>query len=160
METGDSRQAGFSAPAFKSGVKFAMQMGLPGTEAERVSFTWDPVNTYASADSRSEPWDYADAPTTTVSAVNSPASLTLPVAFEFLDAKASSGDTSIGEFDSPRLKITVLDDEYALIQDMNLGLPDGLIVDGNEYVIEYWAPPVALFTVSVYQVFAVARDES
>lgn len=152
--------AAFSATAFRNGIKTAMQLGLPNTQSERVTFFWDTEKSWTVADTRDKPYDWTVAPATTTSASPIPASLTVPVAFEFLDAKASSGDTTIGEFDSPRMKLTILDDEYADITDQNLGLPDGFTVDGNTYLIEYWAPPQGLFDVTVYSCYAVARDES
>ena len=161
MKTSDSAaNAAFSATAFRNGIKTAMQLGLPGTESERVTFTWNAEKTYTIADTRSNPYDWTATPATETSAADVPASLTVPVAYEFLDAKTASGDTRIGEFDSPRIKILVLDDEYAKITDQNLGLPDGLTIDGNSYVIEYWAPPQGLFDVTIYTCYAMARDES
>lgn len=161
MQTSNSSaNAAFNAAAFRAGIKTAMQMGIPGTESERVTFYWDAEKTYTNPDTRSKPYDWTAAPATETTAVDQVASLTLPVAFEFLDAKAASGDTTVGSFDSPRMKITILDDEYAMLVDQNLGLPDGLTVDGNTYLIEFWAPPSGLFNVTVYTCYAVARDES
>lgn len=160
METNDSRQSGFNAAKFRSGIKFAMQMGLPGTVSERVTFFWDTDKDYASADTRADPYDWTVAPASSVSAADIPASLTLPVSVEFIDARTTSGDTTVGAFDSPRIKLTVLDDEFAILTDSNLGLPNGVTVDGSTYLIEYWAPPVGLFDVSVYTAYAAARDEA
>jgi hypothetical protein len=161
MKTSDSAaNAAFSATAFRNGIKTAMQLGLPGTQSERVTFTWETEKTYTIADTRSRPYDWTATPATETSAADVPASLTVPVAYEFLDAKASSGDTRIGDFDSPRLKITVLDDEYTTLTDQNLGLPNGITVDGNKYKIEFWAPPQGLFEVTLYTCYAIAIDES
>lgn len=160
MDTNDTRQGAFSAAKFRQGIKFAMKMGLPGTESERVQFTWKPENTYAIQDHRSVPYDFTSSATSTVSAVDLPASLTVPVAVEFFDSKSASGETPIGDFDISRLKITILDDEYALIIDQNLGLPDGVTVDGNDYTVDYFAPPVGLFNVTVYTAYCSALDES
>ncbi len=152
--------AAFNATAFKNGIKTAMQLGMPGTESERATFYWDSEKTYTSADTRANPYDWTSSPTATTSAPDLPTSLSVPVAIEFLDAKAASGDTRIGNFDSPRLKVTILDDEYVEITDQNLGLPDGMVIDGNTYLIEYWAPPTGLFGVTIYLCYAIARDET
>ncbi len=160
METNDSRQSGFNAAKFRSGIKFAMQMGLPGTVTERVTFFWETENVYVSADTRADPYDWTVAAQSSTSATDVPASLTVPVGIEFIDARTTSGDTTVGSFDSPRIKLTVLDDEFATLTDSNLGLPNGVTVDGSTYVIEYWAPPVGLFDVSVYTAYAAARDEA
>ena len=160
METGDARQAAFNAVEFRDAIHFAMSMGLPGTTSERVTFQWVSEETYDSADTKGSPYDWTDTPSATTSATDVPASLTVPVAFEFFDAKSSSGETSMGDFDIGTLRITILDTEYTQITDMNLGLPDLVLVDGNTYTIDYFSPPIALFTVTVYTAFCSARDES
>lgn len=160
METGDARQAAFSATAFRDAIHFAMQMGIPGTVSERVTFQWTPEETYASADTKGSPYDWTDTPTASTTATDIPASLTVPVAIEFFDAKSSSGETVMGDFDVGRLRVTVLDTEYTQITDMNLGLPDLVLVDGNTYTVDYFGPPVGLFDVTIYTVFCSSRDES
>lgn len=160
MDTGDSRQSSFNAATVRSGLKFAMQMGLPGTVSERVTFFWEPEKTFVDADTTGQPYDFADAAATTVSAADTPASLSVPVAVEFLSRGTDSDITRIGDFDTPRIKLTLLDDEYAELTDVNLGLPDGVTVDGSTYEIEYWAPPVGLFDLTVYEAYCLARDES
>ena len=160
MDTGDPRQSGFSAAAFRDAIGFAMQMGLPGTESERVTFQWDEVNTYASPDERGEPYSWTDSPTDTTAPADIPASLTVPCAVEFSSRRSSSGDTIIGSFDAASVTLTLLDTQYALITDVDLDLPNKVIVDGNTYDIEFWGPPLGLFDVTVYQAYAQARDES
>jgi hypothetical protein len=161
MQTSNSSaNAAFSATAFRAGIKTAMQLGLPGTQSERATFYWNTESSWTTADTRGKPYDWTAAPDSETTASDVVTSLTVPVAVEFLDAKAQSGDTTVGSFDSPRLKVTILDDEYTALTDQNLGLPNGMTIDGNTYLIEYWAPPQGLFEVTVYTAFAVARDES
>lgn len=160
MDTGDARQAPFDAAKFRDAIGFAMKMGLPGAASERVTFQWTPQNTYASADQKGSPYDWTTGPTSSVTASDMVASLTLPVAIEYVDSKASSGDTVIGDFDTGRLRVTIMDTEYAMLINANLGLPDSIIVDGNIYNIDYFIPPTALFSVTVYSCYCTARDES
>ena len=160
METGDPRQGAFNAAEFRSAIRFAMQMGTPETQSDRVSFQWADENTYTFSDTKGNPYDWTDSPTTTTSAVDVPISLTVAAAVEFFDAKSSSGETAMGDFDIGTLRITLLDVDYASIIDQNLGLPDTVIVDGNTYTVDYFGPPVGLFDVTVYTAFASARDES
>jgi hypothetical protein len=161
METSNAAaNAAFNATAFRNGIKTAMQLGLPGTSSERATFYWNSESTYAVADTRGKPYDWTSSPASETTAPDATASLTLPIVIDFLDAKASSGDTTVGSFDSPRVKVTILDDEYALLLDENLGLPNGMTIDGNTYLIEYWTPPQGLFEVTIYTAYAVARDES
>lgn len=160
METGDSRQNAFNAARFRDGIEFAMQMGIPNTAADRVTFRWASEPAFADADTKGNPYDFTDAPTSTVSAADQVASLTLPVTFEFSSTRSSSGDTAIGSFDVTRIKVTVLDTHFALITDANLGLPDQIVAGGNTYIIDYYAPPQGLFGVTIHDVYATARDES
>lgn len=161
METGDSRQASFDSARVRDALKFAMRMGLPGTQSERVTFFWDSEPTYTNPDVNSNPWDWTTAPTSTVSAPAVPSSLSVPVAVEFLGQSGGIGTfNNVGDFNTPRVKVTVLDEEYTSLTDLNLGLPTGLTVDGSTYIIEYWVPPIGLFDLTVYECFAVARDEA
>lgn len=161
MQTSDSSvNALFDADLFRTAIHTAMQIGIPGTVSQRVSFQWDTEDTYITADTRDDPYDWTDSPTSSVSAPDIPASLTVPVAIEFFDAKSSSGQTTIGDFDIGTIRITMLDTEYALLTDANLGLPDTVIVDGNTYTVDYFSPPIALFTVTTHTAFCSARDES
>lgn len=160
MQTGDPRQLAFDAAEFRDAIHFAMRMGLPEEAPERVTFQWNAEETHATPDSRGRGYNIKSAPTSTVSTANIVASLSVPVAVEFFDSKSSSGETSMGDFDIGRLKITMLDSSYAQIENPTLGLPDSLIVDGNTYDIDYFAPPLGLFDVGVYSLYASARDES
>lgn len=160
MDTGDTRQGPFDSTKFRDAIGFAMKMGLPGTASERVTFQWDPSNTYAAADQKGNPYDWTSSPTASVTAADLVASLALPAAVEYTDSKSSSGDTTIGDFDKGRIKITILDTQYALITDGDLGLPDSVLVDGNTYNVDYFIPPTALFDVTVYSLYCTARDES
>jgi hypothetical protein len=160
MKTGDTREGAFSAARFRDGVGFAMKMGIADTLSERVTFFWTTENTYAVADTKAAPYDWTAVPDTTKSATDVPASLTVPVAVEFFDSKSSSGDTAIGDFDIGRIKVTMLDTSYDQLDDFYLGKPTGMTVDGDTYIIDYWAPPIGLFDVTIYSVFASARDES
>lgn len=160
MDTGNALQSGFNATEFRNAIEFAMQMGLPGTQSERVTFQWDEAKTFSDPDERGNPYDWTSTPSSTVSAADVPASLTVPCAVEFSARRSSSGDTIMANFDAAAITVTLLDTQYALLQDANLGLPNKMIVDGNTYDINFWGPPVGLFTVTVYQAYAQARDES
>ena len=160
MDTGDTRQSAFNASRFRDAIGFAMQMGIPSTVSERITFQWSTDNTYTIADAKGAPYDWTAAPASSVSATDIAASLTVPVTSEFFDSRSASSDTPIGDFDKSRLKIFMLDASYDQLIDQNMGLPDKIITDGNTYDIEYWTPPTALFDVTTYTAYAAARDES
>lgn len=160
MDTGDARQSGFSAAVFRDAISFAMAMGLPQEESERVTFRWISQKTWERPDSRGSNYDFTDSPTATVSADDQVASLTLPCAVEFSARRTSSADTPMVDFDISAVTLTMLDVDYQQLLDANLGMPDLVVIDGNTYEMNFWAPPMGMFDVTVYQAYAQARDES
>jgi hypothetical protein len=143
--------AGFSAPAFRDAIKFAMRMGSPNQSSEKVTFQWKTRNDYAKEDILSQPYDWTSTPTST----DSRPDVKVDCAVEF--GRIAGGVTErtvMGDFDTNRAVITVLDVDYALIEGA-----DYAVIGGNTYIVEY-VQPLALFTVDVYQLHAVALDES
>lgn len=147
----DPRASGFNAAAFKDAVKFAMKMGAPDSEALRATFIWRSVSTYAAADSGGQPWSLSDTPLTTTE--TDP--VLVDVAVEFVARTTLAGGTPIGNFDTPRAIITILDDDYALITGA-----DQVLLGGNTYNIDLVAPPLGLFGVTIYQLHCSAIDEA
>ncbi len=146
---------GFNPDVFRTAVKNVMKMGAPDSSNEKATFTWTPQKTYASKDSGGKPWAKDATRTATVT----PASVQVDVAVEFVPRSTLSGGTSMGEFDTPRAIITILDDDYALIFADGVRA-DNVLLGGNKYKIDYAAPPIGLFSVTVYQLHCSARDES
>lgn len=141
----------FDATAFRTAIRSAMTMGLPGTTSERATFRWTPDKTFATADGAGKPYSWGATPTTTTTH----ADVQVPVAVEFSARPAGSLSTVMGEFDTSRAVITVLDEDYADIVGADL-----VLLGGNTYEIEFVGPPMGLFDVTVYQLFCLARDES
>lgn len=160
MRTGDSREGGFDEAKFRDGIRFAMRMGTPQQESERIIFRWTSENIYDEPDVKGKPYDWTSTAAATTTAADKPVSLSIPAAFEFFDSKTNSGSTAMGDFEIATVKITILDEDWAAVQDVNLERPDLAVIDGAEYDIDYIAPPVGLFGVTVYQVFCSARSES
>jgi len=154
--TTDPRSNAFSAAKFKDAIRFAMNMGLPDTAAERVTFRWKPEKTFTTNSPTGNPYDLTDAPTATDSA----ADVLVNAAVEFVTRASLGETTTIGSFENPRLVVTLLDDEFVTITDATLGLPNQVLVGGNTYNIDFVAPPIGLFSVTVYQIHATAVDES
>jgi hypothetical protein len=149
--TTDSRAAGFDAAGFRSAIRFAMNMGLPNATSERATFKWSTVRTFATADPAGSPYDFSSTPTASVTH----ADVLIPVAVEFSARPAGSRDTAVGQFDSSRAVLTVLDEDYALVAGADL-----VLLGQNTYEIQFVGPPVGLFDVTIYQLFCDARDES
>ena len=148
--TSDPRASSFDAAAFRDAIHFAMNMGLPDTPSERVTFRWKPERDYSIEDKQGNPYDFAATPTSQVIKED----VLVPAAVEFASNRAEGG-VSFGEFDNPRGIVTVLDEEYELVKPA-----DQVILGGNTYFIRYWGPPMGLFPVTIYQCFITAVDES
>ena len=151
--TTDPRASGFDAATFRDSIQFAMNMGLPETTSERVTFRWTPEKDWRIEDPGGNPYDYSstNAPTNTVA----PADVQVDAAVEFVTRTTLSGGTAIGEFNTPRAVITLLDVDYAQIEGA-----DKVLLGGNTYYVDFVAPPMGLFDVTIYQIHCSAGDES
>lgn len=143
--------SGFNADAFRTAIRNTMVMGLPNATLEKPTFRWNTERTYAIEDPQDNPYSWDAAPVT----VTAHADVQVPVAVEFAARPAGSQDTSIGQFDATRVTLTVLDVDYALIEGADI-----VLLGGNTYDIQFVGPPIGLFEVTVYSIYAEARDES
>lgn len=146
-----STNPAFNAANFRNVIRTTMTMGLPGATADRATFRWTTQHTYAKHDSAGVPFDLSASPVTTTTH----ADVQVPVAWEFQALRAASSDNAIGEFDTARAVLTLLDEDYALVAGADL-----VLLGQNTYDIEFVAPPIGLFEVTVYQLYCRARDES
>jgi hypothetical protein len=147
----DPSFSGFNADLFRSKIKSTMRMGLPNTTAERATFRWTVGHTFASADGGGSPWDFGATPVTTTAH----ADVQIDCAVDFVPRATLAGGTAVGHFDTPRAIITVLDEDYPDI----VGA-DTVLLGENVYTIDFVAPPVGLFTVTIYQLHVSAQDET
>ena len=141
--------ADFDATAFRSAIFSASQMGNPNKVDEALLFFFEGTADYAVTDSTGLPWDL-HAPKT------SPTDGTVEVsavgAVDYVD-QASDG-TRLGDFDTPRAVITMLDLEYVKVHGAT-----GVRLGGDMYDVRY-VTVGALFDVDVYTVNCEARGES
>lgn len=141
----------FNAALFRNSIKAAMVMGLPNTVSERATFRWTPEYTYSTSDPGGTPYDLEAIPTAT----EAPEDVQVDCAVEFVSRANASGGTALGPFDVARAVITVLDTDYASI----VGA-DQVLLGGDEYKVDFVAPPMGLFEVTIYQIYCSAVDES
>jgi hypothetical protein len=144
--------AGFDADAFRDAIRSAMNMGLPENLSERATFQWKTKHSYTVGAPSGNPYDFSTTPeTTTVHA-----DVQIPVAVEAVSSLGNQGGgTPIGEFDTPRMVLTVLDESYEQVK-----TADMVLLGGNTYFIQFWAPPMGLFDVTFYQCHIMAEDET
>lgn len=147
----DPSFSGFDPELFRSKIKSTMRMGLPNTTSERATFRWTVGRTFASQDGGGSPWDFGATPLTTTAH----ADVLVDCAVEFVTRTTLAGGTALGEFETPRAVITILDEDYSSVVGADL-----VILGGNTYKIDFVAPPIGLFTVTIYQVHCSAMDES
>ncbi len=149
--TSDPRAAGFDPAAFIDGIKFAMSMGAPNKTADKVTFYWEPNRTFTNPDVHGNPYNRKQTPASS----NTPDPVIVDVAVEFVPRSTMSGGTPVGDFETPRAVLTLLGDEYEQVK-----TADYVTMGGNKYFIDFVAPPMALFSVDVYQIHVSAESES
>ena len=142
--------AGFDPDEFRKNIRLVMNMGLPEAESERVTFRWKSTYDYTIEDPDGDPYDWSSTPI----AQDEPEDVQVPAAVEFVSNRTEGG-SPIGEFDNPRVILTLLDVDYELIKTANQ-----VLLGGNTYTIRFWGPPVGLFSVTVYQAYLNAEDEA
>ncbi len=142
---------GFDADAFRTAIKNTMKMGAPQDTTQRATFIWTTTKTYSRSDSGGKPWT-KDA---TVATTTTHAPVQVDVAVEFIPRSTLAGGTPIGNFETPRAIITVLDEDYTSIEGA-----DKVLLGTNTYNIDFIAPPIGLFEVTVIQIHCSAGDES
>lgn len=154
MAGSDSR---FDASAFRDAIHFAMEMGRPDITNEYGEFRWKTERTFsAGADSSGSPLDWSASPTTEQELDP----VTVPVALEFVSKGGDTQDTRLGQFDVSRCIVTLMDEDYDALLVYDSVLPTQVVFDEAIYDIQFWAPPMALFDVNIYQAHCQAVDEA
>lgn len=144
----------FDAAAIRQKLTDVMNMGLPEDVGERATFRWktEYQNTITAPSGKA--YDFTATPVAT----DAPADVQIPVAVEFLPSPPTSRfavGTPMGEFDNARAVITILDTYYPQV-----ATADQVLLGDNIYNVEFWAPPIGLFDLTVYQVYLSAQDET
>lgn len=140
--------SGFDEGKFRSAIRNTMLMGMPEAVSERVVFRWTTNRQFIHTDAQGSPLDWYSDPVS----VSSHDDVEVPVALDFNPSSPVS--TNLGDFDSPKAALTLLDVDYDLVKGA-----DKVIIDGSTYEIDYVAPPQGLFGVTVYTIYIRAIDE-
>lgn len=147
---------GFDAATFRTAIKNTMKMGSPNTVEQKATFRWKTFRAFSGSDSSGKPWVKDAVPVYEVSYPD----VQIDCAVEFITRSTLSGGTAVGDFDTPRAIITVLDVDYVKIaQTSETDGADLVLLGGATYKIDFVAPPIALFDVDVYQIHCSAVDE-
>lgn len=143
---GDGSASGFDETSFRDSIHFAMQMGLPDDVSQRVTFRFDETLTFANADPAGHPYSWSEAPSTDVVTRD----VQVPAAVQW--GLGLLADDTMGQFDTSKVVLTLLDVDYAQVKGCN-----EVLINGQHYVIDAVGPPLGLFTVTVYQMFLRGR---
>lgn len=147
----DPSFGGFNSAEFRTAIENTMMMGLPNTVQERPTFRWRPVSEYTVSDTGGTPYNIKeDVPVST----EAPEDVQIACAVEFISRSTLSGGTAVGDFDTPRAIIYVMDTHYPSVRTAN-----EVLLGGNVYDIDFHAPPIGLFDFTLYVIHASARDE-
>lgn len=152
MNIDDPRAAGFDEAQFRDGILFAMNLGLPEDESKRITFRWTKQKQYDIADPGGNPYNWASPPSKVVSHPD----VLVPAAVKFSPRLSTGGDDGpFGQIDNPIIEVTLLDTDYSKVENA-----DTIILDGSVYMIDFVKPPDGLFGVTIYTIYAHARDEA
>jgi len=144
--------SGFNPAKFREAIKSTLEMAAPNATADKAIFKWESVRTFDS----NTPVDSSGTPfmmQAEVASVSTHEDVQINVAVELVE-KAPYG-SALGQIDSPRVVLTVLDEDYALIVGANK-----VLLGANQYEIDFWAPPIGLFGVDIHTAYAHATDET
>jgi hypothetical protein len=140
---------GFDPVAFRQAIRFAMTMGTPNNPSDQATFRWTVQKSYAVADVGGVPYNWNETPSTVVTH----ADVKIPVAVR--SSAVSDEQTTVGVFKPAKVVLTILDDDFAQIDGAST-----VLLGGDEYIIDFVAPPEGLFEVDVYRVYCTARSET
>lgn len=140
--------AGFDATKILAGLHKAMEFGEPTRGDDKATF-YTIVRTVPPGtlvDEDGIPYDPSIHVTTTRT------SKAIPCAIEYQDRSDKS--ENFGVVNPSRIKVTLLDPDYQQVKGFHY-----VVVGADKYVYRSTEPPVALGSIDVWTVYAVAEDE-
>lgn len=150
MDLSDPRAAGFDAAVVRDAIGFAMKMGMPQVESERVKFVFLPTSTYDRQDPTGTPYEFTSEAEVVTGEYRE---VEVPVAMEFISRSSQGRDTSMGFIMPSHVEIYIMDEHIDLVREA-----DAVLIDGGRYRIMSWPPPVGLFDFTLYPVLVEAVD--
>lgn len=142
--------ASFNDEVFKNKIRNTMMMGMSNIKEERATFIFPTSKTF---NGRTDPSGKPYARDTAILEDDTPKEVQITCAVEFI-LRASEG-TAIGDFNNPRVVITMFEEEYKQITGAKQ-----VLLGGDTYNLKFTRPPIAMFTTNVYQIEGLAVSES
>lgn len=131
----------FSAKEFRTGIRFAMDMGAAPIGSDQASFIFASALTYNQpSDDENVPFD----PASTVTS-STPSPVHVSCAIQYFDRDGQP--TVFGELVPSRVEITLLDQEYVLVKDAI-----GVVLGGELFKYGHTEPPTGLFDVGLFKI--------
>lgn len=145
----------FVASDFRTSIRFAMAMGMPTADGEKLKWYFNTVKTYSHHDPSALPYDWTASPTSDTKEDPSDPDVPTIVDYALEFGAGSSTDTEVGRFDTSHLVVTLLDQDWVVVQGA-----DYAMIGDTVYDVQFVGPPLGMFDVTVYQVYLKARDQS
>lgn len=143
----------FPSAKFREGILFAMTMAKPNAVEEQTTFYRDIDGTYVRTDPGNRPYNWGATPTIAPSRDE----VIVDSVVDYIPRTSMSDVNAIGEFNVSRAEILIFSEGYEEIKDIRA---THVKVGGADYRISSVSPPIVLFDVEMYQVYAEALDES
>jgi hypothetical protein len=144
-----STSGDFDAASFRDAIRFVYTMAAAPVSEDQVYFHFESVLVYnVPVDQDGRPFD----PDATV-VRTTPTAVQVPCAVEYVDAE--NQPTSFGLLSPSKVKITLLDQDYALVKDAIY-----VVIAGDRYNYRRTFPPSGLFDVGLFDMLFVAENET
>lgn len=159
MAKASAFSGGFAEGTVRDALFNTMLMGMPESTSQRLTWYWKRDQTFVPDDPAGNPYDWTAPPVTdlpgnpAIADAGGDQSLQVPYALEFSARPAGSSTTVLGEIDTSRAEITLLDTDFEKIK-----TADYAVIDDSRYRIQFTAPPVGLFGLTVHTVYLEAED--
>ena len=130
-----------------------MVMGLPETEADRPTFSFERDVAWAEHDSADKPWDWTAAPISDSTA--DPIQILCVYEFAAPFGRQGALFERSGEYNQSTLTITMFEDEFASITDSsNVSVGPG----SRTWWFRYWKPSVSMNDLTLYEAIFASED--
>lgn len=143
---------GFDPDAFREGIHFAMRMGAPPEADNQATFLFPSRLVFEDASERTDAAGVPFDPELPVRRENRDP-VRVPCAVEYFDERGQA--TNLGDLHATRVLITLLDEDYAQVEDCN-----AVVLGGDKYLRRRTQPPSGLFDVGLFQIWFHAEHET
>jgi hypothetical protein len=141
---------GFNPNTFRDAIRFVYTMAAPPDPDRQVVFHFEGTTSWShpEIDSDNVPFDPTARKTTTVTKPP------IKVPCQVESAEDNGDDTPFGTVIATRIIITLLDEDYAKVEDCTF-----VVFDGDKYIRELIAAPIGLFNVGLHSIVFIAEND-